>query len=83
MISIDGAWRSLRSGRELMASLLAGGGLRAVVDVDLGLAGLLGVTSLLGGHVDTTFLVAVNTDSLTTDENCMQEESVSVCLGTK
>lgn len=58
--------------RELMAGLLAGGGLGAVVDVDLGLAGLLGVTSLLGGHVDTTFLVTVNTDSLTMYENCMQ-----------
>lgn len=44
--------------------LLAGGGLGAVVDGDLGLAGLLGVAGLLGDHINTTVLSGLDTDSL-------------------
>lgn len=44
--------------------LLAGGGLGAVVDGDLVVAGLLGVTGLLGGHGDTTVLGTLDTNGL-------------------
>lgn len=47
-----------------MVYLLAVGGLGAVVDGDLSLAGLLGVAGLLGDHVNTTVLSGLDTDSL-------------------